>query len=450
MGEAKDVYGDYALTRVPEEARRSFWSIFMEFSGNIGCIAAIWGGGVMGLYFNVPDMIIATYIGCAIVATLGFLMSLIGGYSRATLYVAARYPFGRIGSMLMGLLPSGLGAGLAWFAYETWLFGVMINSIAPGFWWSNIAVASIWGGILMAITSFGGFAWLVIFSYLTAPLFFLLSFIGLGAAIDTYGGWGALMTAQPANPSTIIVGITATVGLYVCGSVISPDEARFGKKPTTGSWAWFLHVMIWMPILMLAGGFMTLLTGAPHIGEAMIALGMGIGAIVLTVSGQWKINDSNLWFGSLCWVNTIGWKITRRMWVVILGAIGTIWALLLSSYGASMQPFFNFVTFLGMIIPPIGGVMIADFFVIRPYLFGLKDRYRRYPFGPRTKYSIVNWVGILAVVLGYLLCSYTEPFPASLSSIIIAFLVYVVLMTICYKSKIPYEFGEWIERETGF
>jgi len=454
MGEeSKDRYGDYAIVEVPMKERRSSLAMFIEWTSVVTCVAAIWGGGAIGLGGDAVTLITAVMIGSIILAIIGGLLGLVGGYTRMATYNIMRYPFGRIGSSVMGTICSGIGA-MAWFTFQTWLFGVLISSMLPGYWFTDIVAATIWSGILMMLTALYGIAAIIVLSYLVGPMFLLLSFMGAIASFEAFGGVPALLAFQPPHPMPIGTIITIVVGFYAVGSVIVPDLSRYGTKPKDGAIAWATHIMLFNTSLVLIGAFSIMLTGSENIAAAMLKIGMGASALAFFALTQFDTNDNNLWGSSLAWVNAVGGRLTRRHWVVIMGIVGTIWAASVSAgYGGSLLVLSTFGDILGKLIPQMGAIMIADFFVFRPYVLGLKDPATRYKFGPGTKYSVANIAGILSWIVASLLAMFvagligTTPVVMGLIS---GFLLYLIIATACHKSGIKYELGEWVERPSGF
>ncbi|MEM2369433.1 MAG: cytosine permease [Candidatus Bathyarchaeia archaeon] len=453
MGEEiKDKYGDYALLEVPEKERRSSLAMFIEWTSVVTCVAAIWGGGALGVGGDAVTTTIAVIIGSIILAILGGLIALIGGYTRMTTYSIMRYPFGRIGASILGLICSGIG-GMLWFTMQTWLAGILISSMLPGYWFTNIVVATVWSGILMMITSLYGIAAIIVLSYLLGPMFLLLTYFGAVAAFEAFGGIPALLAYKPATPVSIGALITTVVGYYAIGMVIVSDISRYGRKPSDGGKAWAAHIMLFNTTLVLIGAFSIMLTGSENIALAMLKIGMGYSALAFLFLTQLDTNDNNLWVSSLAWVNAIGGRLTRRHWTAIMGVVGTIWAALVAyGFGPSMQVLFDFGGYLGRLIPQMGTIMIADFFVFRPYVLGLKDATKRYKFGPGSKYSIINVAGIISWIISSVLAFYAEALGVTpaVMGIVSGFILYLVIATICHKAGVKYEVGEWIERPTGF
>ncbi|VFS45663.1 Cytosine permease [Budvicia aquatica] len=114
----------------------------------------------------------------------------------------------------------------------------------------------------------------------------------------------------------------------------------------------------------------------------MIAQGLLIPAIVVLGLNIWTTNDNALYASGLGFANITG--LSSRTLSVMNGLIGTLTALWL------YNNFVGWLTFLSAAIPPIGGVIIADYLMNR----------RRYDSFADAKFMVVNWVAILAVAIG--------------------------------------------------
>lgn len=448
----RDVYGDFATLTVPEERTKSTLNIFMIYMGVLAVVAAIFAGSGLAKMYDAATMLKVAILGNIVLAIFGGLIAYVGGSTRANTYMILRYPLGRLGSLVGNIVVSAIPL-VVWYAVETWLFGLTVNVIYPNHPLTSIAAASIWGGLLMMVTAYYGFRAMAILSYITVPFWYTLVVIGFFASVDLAGGFSKIWAVRPEVMAPIGAGITYVVGLYAAGSVITSDVARYGRKPWSGSVAWATHVVFFMTALLFAGGVMTLLTGSPNVIVAIAQIGLGLGALLLAILGQWTTNDNNLWSAALAWINTTG-KLNKRAWVLILGVIGTliagVWAGL---WGMSLAPFINFALMLGYFIPPVGAVIIADFYIFRPFVLGLRNPRQRYRFGPGTKYYAVNVPGIVAVALGGAVAWYTSTVNLGapvINGIVTAFITYIVLITALHKAGVPWGIGEWVERETGF
>jgi len=443
----EDKFGDYSLVPVPAHERRSFLSIFYVFMGVLACIAVLWGGGTLGLQFTFKEVVLVAVVGSAILAVVGGLTAAIGGISKCSTYVNMRYPFGRIGSQLFGTIIAGIACGIGWFAVQTWLFGIIMNSLFPNVWWAKVGVAAIWGGLLMmttAIIGFKGLAWL---SYLAVPFFMLLAGVGVMIGIANAGGFAGLTGIKPATPASFGVGVTQVVGMYIAGAVITADISRYTKKVSDGPIAWIVQVIIFQVYMLAGAAALTLATGAANVAQALLVGGAGLGAILMAIFGQWTTNDNNLYNGALSFSTWI--PIKKKYITIGEGLIGVGLAAWFGfSAGASMQPFQDFLTFLGKILPAIGGVLIADFYLYRWYK--KEPLKQRYHLKPGMKIAQVNWVGWVSVVLATIIGGWViKSGIAALNVMVLGVIFYIVVATVCDGLGVKIDIGEHIIDKTG-
>jgi len=95
---------------------------------------------------------------------------------------------------------------------------------------------------------------------------------------------------------------------------------------------------------------------------------------------------------------------------IINGVIGTFCAIWL------YNNFVGWLTFLSTAIPPIGGVIIADYFTRKKYYQSLVN-------GSRRK---VNWVAIIAVSIG-IICAKFSPGVVPINSVLGSAISYIII-----------------------
>ena len=83
----------------------------------------------------------------------------------------ARYPFGRKGSKIVGLVFAA--SMLGWFSYQCGYFGETIHLLQPDAAWASPKVATFWGGILMMSTAIIGFKGMTLLS-MHSPLLLIM------------------------------------------------------------------------------------------------------------------------------------------------------------------------------------------------------------------------------------------------------------------------------------
>jgi cytosine permease len=168
----------------------------------------------------------------------------------------------------------------------------------------------------------------------------------------------------------------------------------------------------------------------PDIAAIMYGLSGALG-LLLVVSSTIKINDVNLYVASLGITNffelTFKKQFNRGMVTLFLGVIGTI-----LSVAGILNYFITFLTVLGVTIPPIAGIAVVDYFVLKRSRAEL-DASREKGTLPETvetwnPISIITWVA--SSLFGYFFTSFGIP---AINSLIASAVLYYVLMKLFDK-----------------
>lgn len=423
-GESK--FDDYSLMEVPKNQRYGFFNMFLVFGSVYGAIAVIWAGGALGYGLTFTQATLAVLAGTAVLTILGALMSAVGAHSGLSTYTAWRFPLGRWGGKVAGLLLITVTTGVGWYAVETWLFGIIMNEVYPTSPFFSVGTEAIWGGVLMIIMTYVGYRMLSFLSYFSIPFHMWLIAVGIAIVLALKGGMSTVLSAVPTHPMGLLDGISAVIGLYIAGTIISPDIARFSRSAKDASGAWIAHIVFLYPFLILGGVAIVLATGSYLITNAMLKLGMGIGVLLIILFGQFIINTDNLYSGSLSLVNF--WPMRREWASVINGVIGTAIASYIGfSAGASITPFENFISFLGEVLPAMGGILVADFFLVKPFLERRRNPKERYKFRENDRYYNLNIAGIVALVLGAAVGIFVNAGIPAINSLIVGLVSYVLI-----------------------
>ena len=109
---------------------------------------------------------------------------------------------------------------------------------------------------------------------------------------------------------------------------------------------------------------------------------------------------------------------------------------------AGLADFFVlWLTLLGIMIPPMAGIIIADYYLLKQ---------GRYKFGPGTKYVGIYWPAIVAWILASIGGYYIKWGVASLNSLVLGLLFYLLIAKLTEKFDIKVSSGISVEDKTGF
>jgi cytosine permease len=211
-------------------------------------------------------------------------------------------------------------------------------------------------------------------------------------------------------------------GGFIVGAVITPDMSRFNRSAKDVVKQTVLGITLGEYVIGLIGVLLALALKTNDVVAIVTSTSGFIGTLIV-ITATLKINDWNLYAASLGIVNfadrTMKRKLHRGAVTLTVGLIGTV----LGAAGI-LGHFTDFLILLGVVFPPIAGIMVAEYFVVRkwrPELESSRKLGRLPEHAPAwVPATIVIWV--LASVIGYFV-AWGLP---SINSLFIAFILYAV------------------------
>lgn len=367
---------DYSLGAVPKTARKGAVSLTLVMLGLTFFSASMWTGGSLGTGLSFDDFFLAVLIGNLILGIYTSFLGYIGASTGLSTHLLARYSFGSKGSWLPSLLLGGTQIG--WFGVGVAMFAIPVQK-ATGIDINTLIVIS---GLLMTVTVYFGISALMVLSMIAVPAIAILGGYSVFTAVDSIGGITELQKIQPEEPMDFSIALAMVVGSFISAGTLTADFVRFGKKPMGAVAITMIAFFIGNSLMFIFGAAGAAVTGQSDISEVMIAQGLLIPAIIVLGLNIWTTNDNALYASGLGFSNITG--LPSKYISMLNGLIGTVCALWL------YNNFVGWLTFLSIAIPPIGGVIIADFFMNR----------KRYMDFENAKFQTINWAGIIAVAIG--------------------------------------------------
>jgi cytosine permease len=357
---------EYEHAPVPLQARRSTFSVSMVWLGFPMIITGAMTGSIlvagMGFMPALWAMLIGNLLMLAYVGSLGVLGT-VRGFNFALLASAT---FGRKGYVLAsGLLSTLL---LGWYAVQT---GITGNLIHTAFDLNYLAMTVIAGVLYLLITYVGirGLHWIGLVS---VPLFVLL---GGWVAFDSasIAGWGKVLAyagTKPELPMAFGIGLTIVITLFIDAGTVTADFNRWAVDTRASLIATACAFPLANLVAMLVGGVMTAALALPN--PQPFGLDNMFGYLLAQQQGWLSVLAFVFLFcnlGSVCahclYNAAVGWSRIgngrMRVFAVGLAAVGivvaaaNVWAL-----------FIPWLSLLGILVPPIGAIMIADLYFLRP------------------------------------------------------------------------------------
>ena len=384
---------DYPLSPVPMDQRRSIWSMGLVLLGFTFFTATMWAGGSIGVAFDFSTMLLVLAAGNLLLGTYAAILGYIAAKSGLNTALMSRFTFGELGSKLSDFI---LGfTQIGWYAWGTATMAVLLVKLTglPESWTTPLMVVF---GFGFCITAFIGYKGLEMLSRFAVPAMIILVAVSMTIATSDAGGFSGLLAITPSDEMTVAAAITMVFGTFVSGGTQATNWTRFAKSGKTAVIATLLAFFLGNGLMTLIGAFGALVYQQADIVDIMVAQGLATLGILMLFLNLWTTQDNTVYNFAVAGCNMIR---TRRRKLVTVGgaAIGTVLAVL-----GMYEWLIPFLVLLGTFIPPIGGVIMASYFI------GYK---REYPSLETATLPAFNVPGLAAYAIGSA-AAYTSPWIA--------------------------------------
>jgi cytosine permease len=425
--------------------RESWWSIAIVWAGAIICVTCLMVGGLLGSYLTLGQCALSVVIGYGIVVLYMCFIGMQGCDLGLPTSVMAGGSLGQKGAKYIIALLLAV-ACIGWFGVQSAVCGLSFSAMFSSIFGVNIPawISIIFWGVIMLLTACFGFKGLKFLSMIAVPLLLVVSVYGLILALVKNDGMSLLTSYQPAANMGLVFGINYAIATFALGGVISGDYCRFAKNRGDVVKSSILGVIPVGFIIMMIGAILTIVTGKYDISEVFISFGsviLGILGLLALISGTWTTNVTNAYTGGLSLSVLLGISETKsKIATGIAGVIGIAIALFGSLAAAGFYTLFqNFLSLLCAIIPPLAGIMIADYWVIGK---GKKENFkiRAGVYGPGLAALILG--ALAAFITGGTFAAYFPKlveavpflnmpfFVGPVNGIVVAFIVYLIIASV--------------------
>ena len=363
---------EFEHSPVPQSHRKSLWTV-----------SAVWFGFPMILTNAVPGGLVVAMLGfwhglaAILLANLimfGYvsLLSHRAGQTGKSFSLQATETFGTAGYAIASGFLSTVVVG--WFAFNTGATGASLNK---AFGWNETLVALLAGLAFIAVTYLGirALSWL---GAIAAPLFIIAAGTAVVLAMTSHK-FGAITSYQGigGGAMTFGVAVTSIMATFADSGTMTADFTRWSKNGKQAVLATVTAFPIASLIAQLSGGVLVAagaIAGADKAGGDFTPILTGPGnpvldvlVVVFVVVNLGSVCTHCLYNGALGWSHLLRSKM--RILTLALGVIGVVVALL-----GAWNYFVNWLSILGVLVPPLGAVLIADQIVLRGRLAGRTER----------------------------------------------------------------------------
>jgi len=418
---------DYPIDHVPQDERKGLVSISAVLLGFVFFAGTLWSGAEVGAAMGFGPMLTATAVGYAILGVYVAALCGIAAKAGLTTVLLARYSFGRWGAKFADLLLGGTQVG--WFGVTIPMVAIPTATFfgldSPTF---TLALIVIWG-VLHLATAYFGYEGMEKLSLVAVPILVAVGLLSVYIAVGDAGGIGGLFGGGSGEMG-FAAAVTIVVGTFISGGTQAPNWARFASSTRVGFWAGLIAFLLGNGFLFLSGavgGAVYDVTPAGDLYEVLAAQGLAAIGLIALVLNIWTTNDNAAYAFGVAGSEAFEFD-RKRPFILAGGTIGIVLALV----GADSL-LIPWLSTLGQYVPPLGGVVIADFLLCWRM---------RVPKMADVRFASVRWTGVLAYVVGAVVAVLTAgqvvpglaapqvipgPVGAALNGLVAAFIAHVAL-----------------------
>lgn len=342
---------DYPLRVVPPHARRSLLSLATVLLGFTFFTPTMLAGAGIAPAFGFRDFVLVATLGSLVLGVYVSVLGGIGARTGLTTVVMGRYAFGDRGSKLMSLLLGGTQVG--WYGVTVATLALLVQQAlgweGGGSLWALILV----GGAVMGATAYFGYRGMEALSAVSVPLLLILAGWVTWRSFTEIAAQGGFDAITATGETSVAVAVTAIVGTFASGGTQAPNWTRFARTPRQGFGAGLVAFFVGEFLMVFFGGIGALAFGIGDFVEVLFALNLVGWGLVFLVANLWTTNDNTAYNFGVAGAELFNAN-TKKPFVIAGVVVGTLLAIPI------YENLIGYLSWLGILIPPIGGVIIGD------------------------------------------------------------------------------------------
>ncbi len=398
------------LEPVPAEGRtQSSLDLFLIFAGaNVVATTFITGASVKaGLSF--ASSMFAVALGSLIGAGLVALLVPVGSRWGVPSIIALRAPLGRPGAHAVALIL--YITNFAWIALNNVIAASVTEAIFPAV---SMRVLAVGLGIAATLVVAGGPRLVALANRAAVPLMVVagavLAWLALGAL-------GSVPDTPPASTLSMWQALDLVIAYQVSWILMFADYSRYSASPARSGLSVFASLSLTSILGMSLGALLCAISGSADPGAMLAAIGSPLLGAALLAIATITTNFVNIYLSALA-LRSLNPRIKDGPAVLITGFVGAALSVLSREW---IDGYAGFMGLLGLILVPLGGVALAQFF---PFPKGVEPR-ELYEAGGR--FARANRAGLFAWAAGAFVYWKFQATGATLPALLVSFALFAAL-----------------------
>ena len=336
----------------PDQQRQSALDLFLIFVGANIVATTFQVGSSLQTSFPIRAttmlVVIGSVVGAAFVATLAPL----GSRLRVPSVIATRPALGMRGAAILAALL--YASNFAWIALNN---VIAASACARSFGGSDAAWAVVLG-LLATLVVWSGPRAVALADRAAVPLLLALG-VALTVASVRAPQAPTVLRAETLGWSR---GLDVVIGYQVSWILMFADYPRYTRSARRAGIAVFVALAATSIWLMPLGALAARAAGSDDPGAMFAAVGLGAAGAVLLTLATLTTNFVNIYMSALAWKTLL----PKTSDAAVVWSIGAVGAALSAVPAVWLQQYASFMMALGAALVPVGGVLIAHYYLSPP------------------------------------------------------------------------------------
>ena len=231
----------------------------------------------------------------------------------------------------------------------------------------------------------------------------------------------AAAAAAPVNAMSWWRGLDVVVGYQVSWILMFADYSRYTRSARGSAAAVFLGLALTSGWMMPLGAIAARAAGTSDPGAMLSAVGLGASGALLLTLATLTTNFVNIYMSSLAWKSLA----PQASDAAVIWSIGIVGTALSAVPGVWLEHYTNFMVVLGALLVPVGGVLVAHYYIRPPRV---DEAFIAELYDPAGSFRGVSIAGVTAWAAGAAAFFAAGSIGGTLPALAVSILVYRALL----------------------
>jgi purine-cytosine permease-like protein len=375
-------------------------------------------GASLAASFSVPATMTLVAVGSVAGAALVAALAPLGPRLRVPSVIAARPALGIIGAALVAVVL--YVTNFAWIALNNVIAASACARVGAA--WIGPAAGSqtAWAvvlGVLATFVVWRGPRAVARADRIAVPSMLIVAVALTAACVRV----SAAPAAAPLADMSWFRGLDVVVGYQVSWILMFADYSRYTRSVRGSAIAVFLGLAVTSAWMMPLGAIAARAAGTSDPGAMLDAVGLGAAGALLLTLATLTTNFVNIYMSSLAWKSLA----PRASDGAVIWSIGIVGTALSAVPGVWLEQYTNFMMILGALLVPVGGVLVAHYYIRRPLL---DEAFIAELYNPSGSFRGVSIAGVTAWAAGAAAFFAAGSIGGTLPALAVSVLVYRALL----------------------